>query len=263
MQALLHLHLHPVSCRGWRLSDEWAVYGRILPDTVVFIPWAGEVAVMVGGDEQRLSPGRIAVLAEGQPHTVRLVPPCTEIGMMVVHVRCLGPDGVPAGLAPTVFDLPEAPRWLEDFRRIASHYTCQAALAGSELSALIRLLFVRLCEQGLAITTNAACIHPRIAPALAAARQDPSLTVASLARTCRVSEDRFRRLLHRSTGLAPKAWLDRQRLGLAADLLTGGDLSVAQVAQRCGFASARRLQVRFRAMYGCTPTMWRERQPPV
>jgi AraC-like DNA-binding protein len=52
------------------------------------------------------------------------------------------------------------------------------------------------------------------------------------------------------------------RLTRACSLLAGTALTVAEVAQRCGFADAAHLHRRFRAAHGCTPEAWRRGKHP-
>lgn len=52
------------------------------------------------------------------------------------------------------------------------------------------------------------------------------------------------------------------RLARAGELLAGTALTVAEVAERCGFADAAHLHRRFRAAHGCTPETWRRGKHP-
>ncbi|MCC5850275.1 MAG: helix-turn-helix domain-containing protein [Verrucomicrobia bacterium] len=58
---------------------------------------------------------------------------------------------------------------------------------------------------------------------------------------------------------APYELLTRLRLHRAEELLKGGDMSVEEIAQTCGFANARSLTERFRAHHGMTPFAYRKK----
>jgi transcriptional regulator GlxA family with amidase domain len=58
-------------------------------------------------------------------------------------------------------------------------------------------------------------------------------------------------------GITPKRWLLTQRVGAARALLETSDLSVEQVATRCGFASAASLRAHLRRQAATTPTAYR------
>jgi AraC family transcriptional regulator of arabinose operon len=83
------------------------------------------------------------------------------------------------------------------------------------------------------------------------------MPVAALARVAGVSEVRFAHLFRAQMGMPPRRWLERQRLDRAAVLLAEGDLSVTEVAARCGFDSPFRFSLRFRLRFGHPPSRWR------
>jgi AraC-like DNA-binding protein len=78
-----------------------------------------------------------------------------------------------------------------------------------------------------------------------------------LAARAGLAASRFHELFLAATGVAPMAWVRQRRLALAADLLTGTDLGMAEIAQRSGFCDAFHLNKRFRAAYGIPPTAFR------
>lgn len=69
----------------------------------------------------------------------------------------------------------------------------------------------------------------------------------------RILERRFRETLARS----PLAMIQHERVEQAKKLLTDTDLSVATIAERCGFQSNERLTVNFRTAVGVPPTRYR------
>jgi len=58
-------------------------------------------------------------------------------------------------------------------------------------------------------------------------------------------------------GRSPKAEITRVQLERTRQLLVQTDLSVAEVAQRCGFAELKRLSSVFRAKAGLSPAAYR------
>jgi len=77
----------------------------------------------------------------------------------------------------------------------------------------------------------------------------------------RVLERRFQAALGRS----PHAMMQHERVERAKSLLTGTDLSVAAIAERCGYQSNERLTVNFRELVGVPPSGYRRnsREKPV
>jgi AraC-like DNA-binding protein len=83
------------------------------------------------------------------------------------------------------------------------------------------------------------------------------LTLAQAAAQAGLSVPAFTRAFRRATGSAFKPYLHRLRCDEAARLLRGTGLSVAEVAQRCGFSSTHHLTRPFRLHFGKTPGAYR------
>jgi AraC family transcriptional activator FtrA len=84
-------------------------------------------------------------------------------------------------------------------------------------------------------------------------------TVASLAAQARMGSRTFQRRFKESTGLAPLAWLVRERLALAARLLeTRPLLPVDAVADLAGLGSAESLRRHFRSHGMQAPARYRQ-----
>lgn len=100
---------------------------------------------------------------------------------------------------------------------------------------------------------------PRLAAVLemVGERYAEPLSLDDLAAQAGISKFHFGRLFRRATGTTPHAHLVAVRLDAAADLLTSTDLGVAQVAARCGFASASHFTTVFAARRGSPPSRYR------
>ena len=88
-------------------------------------------------------------------------------------------------------------------------------------------------------------------------RLDEPLTVRVLARHAGVSERTFARRFVAETGVTPLQWLLSARVDLARELLESGELSVDQIASRCGLGSPANLRLRFRRVVGASPSEYR------
>ncbi|MDD9206827.1 helix-turn-helix domain-containing protein [Georgenia sp. 10Sc9-8] len=100
-----------------------------------------------------------------------------------------------------------------------------------------------------------------LAPLLAwmQANLEQPLTVPELAHRALVSERTFARRFRAETGTTPAAWVNRQRVLRAQDLLEQTDLGVEEVARRCGFGAAAGLRHHFTRMLGTSPLAYRRR----
>jgi transcriptional regulator GlxA family with amidase domain len=86
---------------------------------------------------------------------------------------------------------------------------------------------------------------------------DGDLSVGELAARSAMSPRTFARRFGDSHGTTPHQWLLRQRVLLAQRLLETTDLSVDQVAARCGVGSAANLRQHFQRIVRNTPQGYR------
>jgi transcriptional regulator GlxA family with amidase domain len=82
-------------------------------------------------------------------------------------------------------------------------------------------------------------------------------SVASLAERAAMSERTFARRFAAETGTTPHRWLTTQRVLRAQRLLEETDLTVEDVAHRCGFGTAALLRHHFTAVVGVAPKDYR------
>jgi AraC family transcriptional regulator len=101
----------------------------------------------------------------------------------------------------------------------------------------------------------APAVRRRVAEWIDAHLAEP-ISVGDLAAQAALSEHHFARMFRVSFGVAPHAWVLSRRLAHAKGLLRT-TLSLEQVAQACGLASASHLVRRFRTLTGLTPGQYR------
>lgn len=81
--------------------------------------------------------------------------------------------------------------------------------------------------------------------------------IDQIAERCGVSNRSLGRLFQEVFDTTPKAFLSRQRLRRAADLLRGSDLNITEIARQCGFADNNYFSRVFRKQYGRAPREYR------
>ncbi|GAA0350426.1 AraC family transcriptional regulator [Actinoallomurus spadix] len=86
---------------------------------------------------------------------------------------------------------------------------------------------------------------------------DP-LTLADVAAEVHLSVYHFIRVFREATGETPHRFLTRLRIEQARRLLTGTDLTVERIAERCGFAGPGSLSSAFLARVGVRPSAYRK-----
>ncbi len=86
---------------------------------------------------------------------------------------------------------------------------------------------------------------------------DQPLSVQQLAGRALLSPRTFARRFKAASGTTPHRWLVDQRLLLAEHLLEESDLSVDEIARRCGLGSADTLRHHFAARRRVSPISYR------
>lgn len=86
---------------------------------------------------------------------------------------------------------------------------------------------------------------------------DADLTVSELAARVLMSERTFARRFRAETGTTPAAWVARQRVVRAQELLERTDLPVEEIARQCGFGTAAVLRHHFARSLGTSPLAYR------
>ena len=84
-----------------------------------------------------------------------------------------------------------------------------------------------------------------------------ALTLEDIAQTANIGERECLRCFRRTIDLSPKQYLQQYRIAEAAVFLRESDLTVAEVASRCGFDSPSNFAQTFRKYYHCSPRDYR------
>jgi AraC family transcriptional regulator len=88
-------------------------------------------------------------------------------------------------------------------------------------------------------------------------RLGDDISLSEIASVSGLSSGHFAFAFKQSMGIAPHAWLRRQRVDTGKALLGNRDLSVSAIAASVGFANQSAFGVAFRKETGLTPTAWR------
>jgi AraC family transcriptional regulator len=88
---------------------------------------------------------------------------------------------------------------------------------------------------------------------------DQNHTLAQLGAVVYMSPYHFARLFQRSTGVPPHQFVVRTRIDRAVTLLTGRELSIAQISRVVGFRTPSHFSTVFRRITGVTPRAYRAR----
>jgi AraC-like DNA-binding protein len=134
------------------------------------------------------------------------------------------------------------------------------------LDRLLDVLLVLTLRVGYAESETAprwyrASNELRLGPALRAihTKAEQPWTVTELARLSGMSRASFARVFQHGLGQAPMQYLTDWRMTIARDLLLTSDATLADIAERTGYASAYAFATAFRRHHDTPPGQWRLR----
>jgi transcriptional regulator GlxA family with amidase domain len=93
----------------------------------------------------------------------------------------------------------------------------------------------------------------RLAKQMVAERLNSGVRVSDLATACVMSRSHFSRAFKLSTGMSPRAWIHRQRISKAKQLMTWSPLSLTQIGAECGFCDQAHFYRSFLKSEGLAP----------
>jgi AraC-like DNA-binding protein len=213
------------------------------------LPLDGELLIEVGGQEERLVPGHVAVVASGERHT--------QMARAVNHslILDLAPEAL-SGEAEHLLQQPflaisPATTKLIDFMGLT--------LARDPLSPTILAQWTSLLLDALG---RPATPDSRLAPLLRAIERAPgdAWTTPRMATLATLSTSRLHAVFREELQCTPMAWVTSQRMRLAHELLQHTRLAIGEIAWRCGYADQSAFARAFNRACGVSPAA--ARRPP-
>ncbi|MET0280432.1 MAG: AraC family transcriptional regulator [Steroidobacteraceae bacterium] len=156
----------------------------------------------------------------------------------------------------------------QTIRRLASLLLPELAAGGRSHTLFVEHLLQAFCVH-IALTyanvapgTHAprgglATWQLRRAQEILRANLDEAIRLQHVAEACRLSVSHFSRAFRKSTGMAPYAWLQTQRIEAAKSMLRASASSLSDVAVACGFSDQSHFTRVFHRAVGASPGAWR------
>lgn len=274
---------NPISGKG-----DWAVrfsaYGR--PSFCIML--AGSCRLAVDGHEAvTLNAGDFVLLPTTPAFTISsfsLAPPVhLDPNAVGRHgeVRYGNPDGEPdmrslggaflfdvsdpkllVSLLPLVVHVQGSVRLAQLVRMVGEEYADQKPGHEFMLSHLVGMMLIEAMRSTTSRDAPPGLLRglgdERLAPALQQmhARVDHAWTVAQLAGTAALSRSAFFDRFTRTVGVAPMEYLLSWRMEIAKDLLSRKGLTIAEVAERIGYASTSTFSTAFSRHVGQAPRQY-------
>ncbi|HKB58080.1 MAG TPA: helix-turn-helix transcriptional regulator [Lacunisphaera sp.] len=236
----------------------------------LFIQTGGATDFSCPADAFRLGTSDVCVIPRGVAHAEIPQDLRTPYGVLVcMHTR----DGLflhrgradPAhrirGYGTTLLPGLRARDSLRYLDEIAAHETVSKAQRRRYVAALLEAFFLTvLSELERPSAVPAADSSPLVIATENLVRThfpDVTLTVARLARELGCSADHLSRHFHRERGLTLTAWITRERLTTAKEMLADPSYNIAEVGWACGFSGSSYFIRVFSAHNGITPRAYR------
>ncbi len=152
-------------------------------------------------------------------------------------------------------------KWAEDFSAMVRCYLGHSVGWRARLNAYLYNMFAALDEDRSArylSKHHVSMIRARMAQLEGNLASETS--IAALAADCGICETYFRRVFRDIYGLSPKQYIQSVRFRQARALLDGSDVSIAYIAEACGFENLYHFSRAFRAYEGISPSEYRRRR---
>lgn len=261
------------------VPEPWALHRRspgshfhAFPE--LFIQTGGATDFVCPGGAFRLMQGEVCVMPAGVAHGETPVDLRTPYGVLILmqdsdKVTLLRGRAGP-GRAIQSREVVQAPLPTRAFQSLETACECPGVerrvrgpfVAGC-VQAFLASIVSALRRPGNLLPTKGS---PLIAEAEKLARVDisqPELSVASIAARLGCSADHLTRLFREGLGMGLAAWIIRERVELACEILARPGHNISEVAWSCGFTAPSYFIRVFRRHKGMTPLAWRQlHQPP-
>lgn len=206
--------------------------------------------------------GSLLAIASGSVLTLENLPPaqgryealCIEIETGLA--RTVASEMAPIDSASPVHCVPRPRAFLDEALGRLAQGLGDESLPAAVLTARVAEVIAGLEAEGVPVWSMCRpSLAERVRRCLAADLADPPSPVA-VARELHLSAPTLRRHLA-TEKTSYSELLSDLRLSAGLAWIQGGDTPIAQIAERCGYASASRFAERFRARFGVTPSALR------
>ncbi|WP_369052796.1 helix-turn-helix transcriptional regulator [Kineococcus terrestris] len=264
----------------WEVAadQDWGLDWHLNEGVEVTFVTHGRVGVACGDEQHELSRATVSVTRPWQRHRVGLphVTACT-LGWFVVDVGALRPNqewSWPSWLPLTAGELSRLSSLLRGRSRTVWKTSPELVRAAERLETAMRgphrhtlgRVGLRVSEVLLELADVLEGEDTELDSYLTSAertvevfldtlgsRLDEPWTVTSMAQECGLGRTRFIHHCRLVANASPVAYLTGLRVERGLQLLTSTDLSVADIAHRCGFSSSQYFATVFRRHYDRTP----------
>ncbi len=237
-------------------SDGWNCIERVVPRHWLLLALEGRSDCRCPGSSITLDPGDLIWIPPHTPHDMIWSP---TFRFAEVYFHLMDQDD---HLVTT--DRPRVWRQVGHVKAATDRIADEIQLGGNHhdlrLRARLADMVIELWRAGSASSAKSAGLTPDQQTQLVRytrAHLAEAVTPADLAALLDLSPNYFSRLFSRTFKLTPRAWLNRERLRAAAELLSRSHLTVYQVADRFGYSDVPQFSRQFKSVMGVSPMAYR------
>ena len=240
----------------------------------------GEVLYMQDGREFLLQAGQILFAAPGVMHASRITDPetasfyiaftCTDTYIQILQQRVMQVTYTQERLLDRLIEeLHSAFELKNDRLRIYNFVPDQNSLLGAEqmICCYMEQLLINILRE-LTMQDNRAVTGEKFAEAMELVNNinryidehlSEPITVERLCEVFHYGRTKIFDVYKKVAGMGINAYITRQRLDRARQLLERGDTTITKIAEQVGFSTPQYFTSKFSAAYGCTPSQYAER----
>lgn len=240
----------------------------------------GEVLYIQDGLEFRLQPGQILFTAPGVMHASSIEDAetlsffvaftCADAYIQILQQRILQVTYAQERLLDRLIEEIHSAFELQNDRlRIYNFVPDQNSLLGAEqmICCYMEQLLISILRE-LTMQDNCAVTGEKFAEAMELVNNinrfidehlSESITVERLCEEFHYGRTKIFNVYKKVAGMGINAYISRQRLDRARQLLEQGNCTITKIAEQLGFSTPQYFTAKFSAVYGCTPSQYAER----
>jgi len=239
-----------------------------------FLQTGGATDFVCPGGAFRLKQGELCVMPAGVAHAETPVDLRKPYGVVVL-MQSIDKVTLLRGRADAkrviqsegVVRVPLATRAFQCLETACESPAIQRSLRGAFVAGCVQSFLASVIS---ALRKPAEADTPKGSPLIAEAEKlvrvdisQPELSVASIASRLGCSPDHLTRRFRDGRGMALAAWITRERVDLACEILARPGHNISEVAWSCGFTTPSYFIKVFRKHKGMTPAAWRRLHSPL
>lgn len=240
----------------------------------------GEVVYIQDGRELHLRPGQMMFTAPGITHKVGVEDPesmsffiaftCSDVNIQILHQRIMSVTYAQERLLDRLIEELQAAFELKNDRlRIYQFVPDQNSPLGAEqmICGYMEQLLINILRE-LTTQNNRAITSGDFAMAMELVQNinryidehlAESITVERLCDEFHYGRTKLFNVYKKVAGMGVNAYITKQRLERARQMLEQGNSTITKIAEEVGFSTPQYFSAKFSAAYGCTPSQYAER----